>query len=296
MPQFFLNKRLIILLVSLIFLVALIGFSLKERDDLTWPEQFVKDSTGFVQSIFYRPAHFVAGFFDNVGYLKDTYEENKLLRARLEEYALLETKVQKLENENEQFREVIGEMESLRDYEPMPATVIARNPDQWVEQITINKGKQNGVEKDMAVVTSGGLIGKIKHANAFTSTVQLLSSLDPKNRISAYIQGEEEIFGLIEGYDEEKAALLLKRIPHQANVQEGEVVLSSGLGGVFPEGLMIGEITEVVADEYGLTQMAYVKPAADFYNISQVMIIERTLMTGNEPEPEEETSEEGDSE
>ncbi|MCG1022193.1 rod shape-determining protein MreC [Sutcliffiella horikoshii] len=295
MPQFFLNKRLIILLVSLIFLVALIGFSLKERDDLTWPEQFVKDSTGFVQSIFYRPAHFVAGFFDNVGYLKDTYEENKLLRARLEEYALLETKVQKLEKENDEFREVIGELDSLRDYEPKPATVIGRNPDQWVEQITVNKGKQNGVEKDMAVVTSGGLIGKVKHANAFTSTVQLLSSLDPKNRISAYIQGEEDIFGLIEGYDEEKGALLLKRIPHQAEVKEGETVLSSGLGGVFPEGLMIGEVTEVVADEYGLTQMAYVKPAADFYNITQVMIVKRTLISG-EGEPTEEAAEEGGSE
>ncbi|ART77460.1 rod shape-determining protein MreC [Sutcliffiella horikoshii] len=292
MPQFFLNKRLIILLVSLIFLVALIGFSLKERDDLTWPEQFVKDSTGFVQSIFYRPAHVVAGFFDNVGYLKDTYEENKLLRARLEEYALLETKVQKLEQENEEFREVIGELDSLSDYEPKPATVIGRNPDQWVEQITVNKGKQNGVEKDMAVITSGGLIGKIKQANAFTSTVQLLSSLDPKNRISAYIQGEEDIFGLIEGYDEEKGALLLKRIPHQAEVKEGETVLSSGLGGVFPEGLMIGEVTEVVADEYGLTQMAYVKPAADFYDINQVMIVKRTLISGDEPvESEEEASE-----
>lgn len=297
MPQFFLNKRLIILLVSLIFLVALIGFSLKERDDLTWPEQFVKDSTGFVQSIFYRPAHVVAGFFDNVGYLKDTYEENKLLRARLEEYALLETKVQKLEQENEEFREVIGELDSLSDYEPKPATVIGRNPDQWVEQITVNKGKQNGVEKDMAVITSGGLIGKIKQANAFTSTVQLLSSLDPKNRISAYIQGEEDIFGLIEGYDEEKGALLLKRIPHQAEVKEGETVLSSGLGGVFPEGLMIGEVTEVVADEYGLTQMAYVKPAADFYDINHVMIVKRTLISGDEPvESEEEASEEGGSE
>ncbi|QFT90050.1 Cell shape-determining protein MreC precursor [Bacillus sp. THAF10] len=294
MPQFFLNKRLIILLVSLIILVALIGFSLRERDDLTWPEQFVKDSTGFVQSIFYRPAHFVAGFFDNVGYLKDTYEENKLLRARLEEYALLETKVQKLEKENEEFRELVGELDSLRDYEAKPATVIARNPDQWVEQVTVNKGKQNGVEKDMAVVTSAGLIGKVKQANAFTSTVQLLSSLDPKNRISAYIQGDEEIFGLIEGYDQEKGALLLKRIPHQAEVKEGEKVLSSGLGGVFPQGLMIGEVIEVVADEYGLTQTAYVKPAADFYNISHVIIVERALI--QQEEAPEDTTEEGGSE
>jgi rod shape-determining protein MreC len=242
------------------------------------------------------PAHYVAGFFDNVGYLKDTYEENKLLRARLEEYAVLETKVQKLEQENEQIREVIGELDSLRDYEPKPATVIGRNPDQWREQIIVNKGKQDGVEKDMAVITAGGLIGKVKHANPFTSTVQLLSSLDPKNRISAYIQGDESIFGLIEGYDDEKGALLLKRIPHQAEVEEGQTVLTSGLGGIFPEGLIIGEVTEVVADEYGLTQMAYIKPAANFYDINQVMVVKRTLISADDEVSTEEAKEEGDSE
>ena len=62
MPQFFLNKRLIILLVSIIILVALIGFSLKEREELTWPEQFVKDTVGWVQTLVSRPAHYLPVF------------------------------------------------------------------------------------------------------------------------------------------------------------------------------------------------------------------------------------------
>ena len=66
MPQFFLNKRLIILLVSMIILVALIGFSLKEREELTWPEQFIKDTTGWAQTLVSRPANYIAGFFENV--------------------------------------------------------------------------------------------------------------------------------------------------------------------------------------------------------------------------------------
>ena len=77
MPQFFMNKRLIILLVSIIILVALIGFSLSDRNKLTWPEQFVKDTTGWVQTLVSRPAHFVVGFVDNVKSLQDTYKENK---------------------------------------------------------------------------------------------------------------------------------------------------------------------------------------------------------------------------
>lgn len=294
MPQFFLNKRLIILLVSLIFLVALIGFSLKERDGLTWPEQFLKDTTGFVQNIFYKPAHYVAGFFENVDQLKNTYEENKILRARLEEYTLLETQVQQLEKENSEFRELVGEVETLRDYDPTPATVIGRNPDQWREQIIINKGKQNGIEQNMAVITANGLIGKVKATTPFTSTVQLLSSLDPQNRISAYVQTDgETVFGLIEGWDEERGALLLKRIKHDMDIEEGQKVLTSGLGGIFPEGLFIGEVLEVVPDEYGLTKMAYVLPAADFYDIRQVMIVKRNMVSELDSfEVEEEVEEE----
>jgi len=112
MPQFFLNKRLILLLVSIIFLVALIGFSLKERKELTWSEQFVKDTTGFVQFLFHQPAQLVAGFFENVQDIKNTYKENKLLKARLEEYVMLEAEVQTLKKENEELRAVLDQKES----------------------------------------------------------------------------------------------------------------------------------------------------------------------------------------
>ena len=84
MPQFFLNKRLILLLVSIIVLVALIGFSLKDREGLTWPEQFVKDTTGWVQSIIHTPARSISQFFSNVNDIKNTYEENKILKSKLD--------------------------------------------------------------------------------------------------------------------------------------------------------------------------------------------------------------------
>lgn len=276
MPQFFLNKRLILLLVSIIILVALIGFSLKDRE-LTWPEQFLKDTTGFVQLIFHKPAQLVAGFFENVNDIRNTYKENKLLKARLEEYVALETQVQSLKKENERLRALLNKKESLRDFIPIQATVIGRNPDRWQETIIVNRGEQHGVKKDMAVITPEGLVGKVQHASQFTSTVQLLSALDQKNRISAYVQGNENIFGLIEGYDEKRRALLLKRIPFDAKIEKKQKVLTSGLGGVFPKDLPIGEVMEVVPDQYGLTKMVYVKPLANFYDIDDVIIVKRKI-------------------
>lgn len=108
MPQFFLNKRLIVLLVSIILLVALIGISLKERKSLTWPEQFVKDTVGVVERVFQKPANYVAGFFENVEDVKRTYEENKTLKEKLDKYAELSVKVKDLEKDNANLRETIG--------------------------------------------------------------------------------------------------------------------------------------------------------------------------------------------
>lgn len=291
MPQFFLNKRLIILLVSIIILVALIGFSLNGRKTVTWPEQFVKDTVGLGQTVFHQPAQYVAGFFQNVNELKHTYEENELLKSKLDGYMQLEAKVKELEDENDKLNKILGKKDSLRKYEPIQATVIARNPDRWHEVIALDRGKVHGVEEDMAVITAQGLIGKVKHASQFTSTVQLVSSLDRTNRISAVIQADEPVFGLIEGYDEKKGALMLKRIPNEAKIKEKQLVLSSGLGGVFPSELIIGEIIEVEPDEYGLTQIAYIKPSANLYDLDHVMIVKRSMIAADENFDKEEEEE-----
>src|SRR4051794_22957254 len=129
MPQFFLNKRLIILLVSIIILVALIGFSLRERDVLTWPEQFVKDTTGWVQSLVSQPTQYVVGVFENIKDLQNTYDENKELKKHLEDMARLESKVYSLEKENVELKRTLDIEGSLGDYDPMQATVISRSPD-----------------------------------------------------------------------------------------------------------------------------------------------------------------------
>ncbi|MFJ5715526.1 rod shape-determining protein MreC [Neobacillus sp. NPDC093127] len=277
MPQFFLNKRLIILLVSIIVLVALIGFSLRERSKLSWPEQFVKDTTGWVQSLVSKPTNYIAGFFENLQDLQNTYNENKELKSRLDNLVSLESQVQALKKDNEELRAVLDEEKTLRDFEPLPATVIGRNPDRWHEMIIIDKGSLNGLKKNMAVVTANGLIGKVKSVNKFSSTVQLLSATDPKNRISAIVQGKTKVYGLVEGYDKEKKLLMVKAIPAGAEIEKGQTVITSGLGGIFPEGLLVGKVVEVKPDQYGLNLTALVKPGADFYDIKNVMVTKKIM-------------------
>ena len=87
MPRFFSNKRLILLLVGVIVLVALISFSLKDRQNASLPEQIVKDVVGFGQSLFSKPAHYITDIIGNIDGILNTYEENKHLKSRLSEYA-----------------------------------------------------------------------------------------------------------------------------------------------------------------------------------------------------------------
>jgi rod shape-determining protein MreC len=277
MSNFFTNKRLILLLTSIILFVGLIGYSLNKRTKASVPEKFIKDTVGLVQSIVHKPVYGVKNFFLSLNDLRTAYEENKYLKAKIENYAELSVKINELQNENEELRAILKKTDDLKDVSIVQASIIARSPDQWHDVIFINKGKQHGIKENMAVITPKGLIGKIKIVSEFTSSVQLLTSPERTNRISATISGKKAYHGLIEGYDEGKKALLLKKIPAEYKVVKKQKVITSGLGGVFPEGLIIGEVIEAKPDDYGLTQTVLVKPLADFYDINNIMIIERTM-------------------
>ena len=276
MPRFFSNKRLILLLVGVIVLVALISFTLRDRHNASLPEQIVKDVVGFGQSLFSKPAHYITGVIENIDGVLNTYEENKKLKSRLSEYAAVQSELVDVQAENDSLREIVDKVEDLREFDPVHATVIARNPDQWEEKIIIDKGQSHGVKKNMAVITASGLIGKVINTSSTTSTVELLSTENRNFRVSAVVPGKDPAYGLIEGYDRTRGELIMKRIDSSFKIEVGDKVISSGLGGIFPKGLSIGEITEVSTDDYGLTKLAYIRPAAKFSMLDHVIVAMRS--------------------
>src|SRR5690625_2382772 len=272
--SFFRKKSLFILLIGIILLVVLVGYSLSNRENLSVPEKFLIDTVGWAQNIIHQPVNYLIGVFANVDDIKNTYNENKILREKLAEYKTLAYEVQEIEKENEELRKTLDIQSSPRDFEPILANVISRSPERWLDQLTINRGSQHGIEKNMAVMTVDGMIGKVTSVSSLTSTVQLITGFDQLNRISATISrdGKENIFGLIEGYDKEKDALIFRIIESSdKDVKEDELVVSSNMGGLYPSGLPIGTIKEITPDQYGLTKTAYVKPAANMYEINQVI-------------------------
>lgn len=289
--SFFRKKSLFIILVGIILLVVFVGYSLSDRGDLSTPEKFFRDSVGWVQNMVDLPVTYIVQTFENIEDIKNTYEENKLLREKVAEYKTLVYEVQELEKENDELRKMLDMEDSPRDFEPILASVIARSPERWLEQVTINRGSHHGVKKNMAVMTVDGMIGKINSVSTTTSTVQLITGFDYLNRISATISRKDgdNIFGLIEGYDKDKQALIFRIIDESdKEVKEDELVVSSNVGGLYPSGLPIGKIIEVLPDQYGLTKTAYVEPTANMFEINHVIVVNRSLDVYDETDQKEE--------
>ncbi|WP_186576267.1 rod shape-determining protein MreC [Aquibacillus kalidii] len=288
---FFRKKRLFIILIGFILLVGLIGFSLRDRDELTTAEQFLKDTVGWIQGIAHVPVEFTTTIFSNIDEIKNVYKENQVLKERLGKYKLLVHENQELKIDNEELQSILDKTESIKDFVPIQASVVSRSHEQWFKLITINKGKQDGVEANMAVITGEGMIGKVQTASQFTSTVLLLNGFDRSNRISVSIDvadQDKDPSGFIVGYDEESDSLLLELTEYDSKVNKDDLVVSSGLGGLFISGLEIGKIKEVNPDQYGLTQVAYVEPSADLYAMNHVIVVDRVMPTPDEEKLEEE--------
>src|SRR5699024_11309010 len=116
-----------------------------------------------------------------------TYEENKVLRQELGEHKTLTSKMQDIEKVNEELRKSIDVEESNRDYESIHGNVIARSPERWMDQVTIDQGSNSGVKKDMAVITGEGMIGKVQSVSAYTANVKLLKCFYKLYRVSATV-------------------------------------------------------------------------------------------------------------
>jgi rod shape-determining protein MreC len=299
MIKFLGNKRLFILLLSLILFTIVMGLTKGGRDQLTWPEMFVKDSTSWLQSIFYEPAKHITGFFGDIRRLNVLYQENEALKHSLSQYAKDSARLNGLEAENERLRGILDFKNSKANQIQLKvAKVVSRNPDRWNNVITIDLGSKHGVKKNMAVITPQGLIGKVQTVSHLFSNVQLITDIEQGSRVSALIQNKQSSsFGIIEGYDTKTGYLTMKRIKLDDLASKGDYVVTSGLGGVFPSGLIIGQVQEVDVGQYGLTKTATIKPSADLYHLYEVLVVERSMEVPSQEEigSVEEKSSDGDS-
>lgn len=195
-------------------------------------------------------------------------EENELLRQQT--IQLSETLA-----ENSRLKAMLNYRKTAPQFDFMVATVIARDPGSWTSTIMINRGTTDGVAKDMPVVTPRGLVGNIVQAYPHSAKVMLIT--DAKSAVGSLVQRpESRVAGIVEGPGAPTRGPRLVNLARDADVIKGDKIITSGLGGIYPKGFMVGEVVDIVNEEGGLLKYAVLKPATDFDRLEEVLVLVRS--------------------
>lgn len=208
----------------------------------------------------------------NIWELATIHEQNKMLRNEVNQLRVQNLQASEFAAENARLRSLLGYKQAATQFDMMAARVIGRESSTWSSMIVINKGFADGVQVDMAVVTERGLVGRVVEVGPKSSKVQLIT--DPRSSVGTLVQRpESRVAGIIEGQMDNPTMPRMINIPKNADVQEGDIIVTSGFGGIFPKGIVIGKVFEIKNDPGGLLKVAIIESGVDFQKLEDVMII-----------------------
>ena len=223
-----------------------------------------------VQSFFRQTVKLLTDLWEDYFYLVDVRQENRRLKLELDS----------LKRENSLFRELVATQERLRDLlkfkdvvrQPAVAgQVVGLDPTGWFQSVVINKGTKSGINLDMPVVNASGVVGRIVSVSPHYAKVLLV--IDQNSAVDCLVQRSRDR-GMVRGQSAQVCQL--DYMVKSSDVKEGDVIITSGLGRVFPKGLPVGTISNVKEGEGTLFKDIEVTPAVDFSKLEEVLVILQT--------------------
>jgi rod shape-determining protein MreC len=228
-----------------------------------------------------RTASSAGGLGSRLVELVTAHRENQILKEKIKHLPLLEAQLQQEQLENQRLKQLL-DLKSLLPFGSIAALVSGRDTQNWTSAVWIDHGSADGIVPDCPVLAvkgspiadaqvSGGVIGRVIECGPGSSKVLLIS--DPLSSIAAADtrSGEE---GLLQGHG--SSLITLEYIDQSADIQPGDPIVTSGLGGVFPPGLSIGKVTKVSVSQIGFKR-AEVRPTVSLSSIREVLVLKRFL-------------------
>lgn len=199
-------------------------------------------------------------------------EENRRLRLKLEEYAHLETAARETLEENKRLREILH-LQERKDFKFIPAQAIGQDTQIWCRSLIINKGSSVGVRKDLPVIaveeSKECLVGRVVEVSPDSSKILLLT--DPLSALAGFCP-QSKADGIAEGRG--KDLLFFKYVLPEANIAEGDLVVTAGTGGVFPPGLPVGKIVKVTEERNSPYKEATIRPLINFSHLRELIVLQ----------------------
>ena len=281
MKKFLQNKKLLSVCIVVIALFTVIGGSVSLRNKRNTPlviQSLGNDIVAVGARVVDFPIGIISGGFNNVNDLLNTQNENNYLKSRVSELEQTKARNSCLEAENKQLKSALKLKKTLTDFEQVNASVIARSPDSWTDILVINKGTTSGLHKNMAVMSGGGVIGRIVEADVASAKVELITTTDKStNRfaVEAEATNGKKVHGIITVIGDK--TLAFTQAVDSKKLKQGTRIYTSGMGGNFPKGLLIGEVAATTHDSFGLSDLIKVNPAGELNDPTTVTVIKRTV-------------------
>lgn len=215
--------------------------------------------------------NWLGGFFGNIGELRRASTENQQLHQQLDQMQaeLRDTRERAAEAER---LEKLFKLNEKSDYKMVVARVIARDPSMWFDGVTIDKGRWSGVEVNMPVVTSGGIVGRIISTSPWSAQVMLVT--DEKSGAGAIVGqlGQSNALGAVKGLGE-NGLLEMRYVSGMEKVQPGDTVTTTGQDAIYPPGYTVGEVVEVKPGSATQTQVIHIRPGAGLERLKEVAVL-----------------------
>ena len=236
----------------------------------------VTTAVGIVATPIQKLATGVSGFFGKgLSYFTEfdaLKAENEELHRQIREMEQTVRDAQLAIEENNRLRAQAGQPERARELTTLNAEVIARNPGDWATVLTLDKGSSHGVEVNDAVITEDGLVGYVSAVTPNYSTITTVVDIEmqcgaliTRTRDSAIAEGSYDLMA--------EGSLRLSYLTEDASIVIGDTVETSGAGGVFPKGVMIGTVESVLPEENGISYYAVLKPFVDVETVTNVSVV-----------------------
>lgn len=272
MKNLFQNKPLLILIAAVLLLAALALASAGDRTASALESALgavIQPVQGFAE----ESADKIYAFFQRVFSTTDADKENEQLRAYIAQLEENQSGMEELELENARLRELLQYAQDNEGSSYLTARVSAKNQSVWFNTFTLNVGRNEGVEENMPVVCADGLVGRVTEVAA--TYCKVTSVIDGGSDISVMVQRTRDnamLRGVFSTTGNDQMELYY--LPAGSDLVPGDVIVTNGLGGVFPKGITVGTVTEVVrTTEDDASKNALVLASVDFRHLEEVMVI-----------------------
>ncbi len=214
--------------------------------------------------------------------MSQLHEQNEQLRKEVEILRAQNLTASEYASENQRLRSLLDYKQAAVQFDLVAASVIGRESASWSSVILINRGTLDGVANNMPVVTELGLVGHVMESSLNSAKVQLM--IDPRSSVGTLIQRPgSRVAGIVEGDIKNPAHPRMVNIPKDSDVKVDDMVVTSGFGGVYPKGLVVGKVVAIHNEEGGLLQFAEIETSVDFQKLEDVAVIVASREAPPEP-------------